>query len=247
MAEAIYCVHDFANPERDIPMLTRRHLLTTATLGAGFLLASPRLALASEDQSLVDAARITVDRFAGDGQFSDMRRQLAKAKGVFVVPQLLKASFIIGGEGGSGLLMARTGTGWSEPAIYTMGAGSIGLQIGGEASEVMLLLMNDKAVDAILRNEFKLGADATVAAGPVGMGIEAATTTHLGADILSYSRSKGLAAGVAIEGAVITARHNRNTAYYGRQAHPRNILYDNAVSNPGTSALRQALSAAESR
>src|SRR3546814_19782269 len=78
---------------------------------------------------------------------------ISRAKGVFIVPQLLKASFIIGGEGGSGVLLAKTQTGWSEPAIYTMGAGSIGLQIGGEASEVMLLLMSDKAVEAILRSE----------------------------------------------------------------------------------------------
>jgi SH3 domain-containing YSC84-like protein 1 len=231
------------------PRLTRRTLLAsalsaTALLASGSLLLAPNAALAAEDQNLIDSARITVERFTSDNQMADLRRKLAQAKGVFVVPQLLKASFIIGG---SGVVLAKTGTGWSEPAIYTMGAGSIGLQIGGEASEVILVLMNDKAVDAILRNEFKLGADATVAAGPVGMGVEAATTTNLGADIYSFSRSKGLAAGVSVEGAVITARHGRNTAYYGREAHPRNILYDNVVSNPGTSALRQALAAAEAR
>jgi lipid-binding SYLF domain-containing protein len=228
-------------------MQTRRTLLATAACGAiAFMLVAPS-ARADENQNLIDEARITVDRFAADPQFTDMRRKLATAKGVFIVPQLLKASFIIGGEGGSGVLLARTPNGWSQPAIYTMGAGSIGLQIGGEASEVILLLMNDKAVDAILRNEFKLGADATVAAGPVGAGIEAATTTNLGADILSYSKSKGLAAGISIEGAVITARHSRNQAYYGRSMHPRNILYDNVVSNPGTSNLIQSLNAAEMR
>ncbi len=227
-------------------MLTRRALLASAAAAAALLLVNPA-AWASEDQSLIDAARITVDRFAADPQFTDMRRKLAQAKGVFIVPQLLKASFIIGGEGGSGVLLARTAGGWSQPAIYTMGAGSIGLQIGGEASEVMLLLMSDKAVEAILKNEFKLGADATVAAGPVGAGIEAATTTNLGADILSYSKSKGLAAGVSIEGAVITARHSRNQNYYGKSAHPRDILYHNAVSSPGTGSLLQALSSAELR
>lgn len=224
-------------------MHTRRSLLLTAAVG-GLALLAPA-ARAASDQGLIDEARITVQDFTGDTQFTDMRRKLARAKGVFIVPQLLKASFIIGGEGGSGVLLAKTQTGWSEPAIYTMGAGSIGLQIGGEASEVMLLLMSDKAVEAILRNEFKLGADASVAAGPVGAGIEAATTTNLGADILSYSKVKGLAAGVSIEGAVISARHSRNTAYYGKQAHPRAILYENAVSNRGTLELRQALAAAE--
>lgn len=229
------------------PRLTRRSLLAASLASAaGSLLLTSRAAnAASDDQNLIDSARITVEHFTNDGQMADLRRKLASAKGAFVVPQLLKASFIIGGEGGSGLLMAKTGTGWSEPAIYTMGAGSIGLQIGGEASEVILVLMNEKAVNAILRNEFKLGADATVAAGPVGMGVEAATTTNLGADIYSFSKTKGLAAGLSVEGAVITARHSRNTAYYGKEAHPRNILYDNVVSNPGTSGLRQALAAAE--
>jgi lipid-binding SYLF domain-containing protein len=225
-------------------MHTRRTLLLTLAAGRGLALLPPA-AWAVSDQGLIDEARITVQDFTGDKQFTDMRHKLARAKGVFIVPQLLKASFIIGGEGGSGVLMAKTQNGWSEPAIYTMGAGSIGLQIGGEASEVMLLLMSDRAVEAILRNEFKLGADATVAAGPVGAGIEAATTSNLGADILSYSKSKGLAAGVSIEGAVITARHSRHTAYYGHAAHPRAILYENAVSNPGTLELRQSLAAAE--
>ena len=227
-------------------MITRRTLLGAAAVATTLLLIPPA-AFANEDQALIDQARITVDRFAADPQFTDMRRKLAQAKGVFIVPQLLKASFIIGGEGGSGVLLARTAGGWSQPAIYTMGAGSIGLQIGGEASEVMLLLMSDRAVEAILKNEFKLGADATVAAGPVGAGIEAATTTNLGADILSYSKSRGLAAGVSVEGAVITARHSRNQNYYGKSVHPRDILYQNAVSSPGTGSLLQALSSAEMR
>ncbi|WP_341911900.1 lipid-binding SYLF domain-containing protein [Ferrovibrio terrae] len=231
-----------------MPSLTtnRRTLLASALAGAGILALGPLPALAaSDDQSLIDSARITVDHFINDTQMGDLRRKLARAKGVFVVPQLLKASFIIGGEGGSGVLLAKTANGWSEPAIYTMGSGSIGLQIGAEASEVILVLMNENAVNAILRNEFKLGADATVAAGPVGMGVEAATTTNFGADIYSFAKTKGLAAGISVEGAVITARHGRNAAYYGKEAHPRNILYDNVVSNPGTDALRQALATAE--
>lgn len=234
-------------------MIARRSLLQSLALGslalapAGALLLRTPPAFANNDQALVDQARVTVGHFTTDSNYTDMRRQLGRAKGVFVVPQLIKGSFIIGGEGGSGLLLARHGSGWSQPSIYTLAAGSIGLQIGGEVSEVMLLLMSDRAVQAILRNEFKLGADASVAAGPVGIGIEASTTSNLGADILSYSRTKGLAVGVSLEGAVITARHSRNEAYYGRSAHPRDILYNNAVSNGGTDGLRTALSSAELR
>lgn len=236
--------------------IARRSLLKSLSLGglmlspAGALLLQNRAALANSDpklQGLVDQARITVQSFVSDSNYADMRRQLANAKGVLVLPQLIKASFIFGGEGGSGLLLAKTAGTWSQPANYTLAAGSVGFQIGGEVSEVMLLLMSNRAVEAILRNEFKLGADASVAAGPVGGGIEASTTTNLGADILSYSRSKGLAIGVSLEGAVITARHARNEAYYGRSAHPRDILYHNAVSSAGTDELRQTLAAAELR
>lgn len=230
-------------------MIARRTLLQSLALaGAAGLLPYSRAAMAqSGDQGLIDQSRVTVDNFTRDTNFTDMRRHLANARGVFVVPQLIKGSFIIGGEGGSGVLLARNSGQWSQPAIYTMGAGSIGLQIGGEVSEVMLLLMSARAVDAILRNEFKLGADASVAAGPVGAGIEASTTTNLGADILSYARTKGLAVGFSVEGAVITARHSRNETYYGRSVHPRDILYNNAVANNGTGELRQALQQAELR
>jgi len=228
-------------------MQTRRLLLNrlaaVALLAPMLSAALAGAAHAAEDQNLIDQARITVDAFAADRNFGDLHRRIGNAKGVLVFPQLIKGSFIIGGEGGSGLLLARSAQGWSEPAIYTLAAGSIGLQIGGEVSEVILLLMSDRAVQAVLRNEFKLGADASVSAGPVGVGIEASTTTNLGADIISYSRSKGLAAGVSVEGAVITARHSRNAAYYGREAHPRDILYNNAVQNPGSRSLRAALGA----
>lgn len=226
--------------------LNRRSLLLAAA-AAPLLVAAPRAARADTDQGLIDQARITVQGFAGDNNFGDLRRRLPNARGVMIFPQLIKGSFIVGGEGGSGLLLVRNNGSWSQPAIYTLAAGSIGFQIGGEVSEVVLLLNTARAVDAILRNEFKLGADASVAAGPVGAGIEASTTSNLGADILSYARSKGLAAGVSVEGAVITARHSRNQAYYGRSIHPRDILYGNAVSNPGTEGLRSALLAAEQR
>ncbi len=246
-------------PNNASPITTpmpRRHLLKSLALGgmllspAGAMMLQSRAAQANADpklQGLVDQARITVQNFANDGNYSDMRRQLANAKGALVLPQLIKASFIFGGEGGSGLLLAKNAGSWSQPAHYTLAAGSVGFQIGGEVSEVILLLMSSRAVEAVLRNEFKLGADVSVAAGPVGGGIEASTTSNLGADILSYSRSKGLAIGVSLEGAVITSRHSRNESYYGRSVHPRDILFQNTVSNPGTSELRQALSSAELR
>ncbi len=228
--------------------MIRRALRFSMTLAFfGTLLAAadgiPRAALAddaADAQALVDKARITVDAFLGDPEMAPMRDLMRRAKGVLVVPQLLKAGFIIGGEGGSGVLLTR-GQDWSAPAFYTMGAGSIGLQIGAQTSEVVLIFMTERAVDAVLHNKIKLGADASVAAGPVGAGVEAATTTNLRNDVYSYSRNKGLFAGASFEGAVIQARDALNRAYYGQTVTPTQILIDRAVTNRGADPLRAAL------
>ena len=124
-----------------------------------------------------------------------------------------------------------------------MGAGSIGLQFGAQASEVVLLLMTKRAVDAVLFNKVKLGADASVAAGPIGAGIEASTTTNFREDVYSYSKSKGLFAGASVEGAVIEQRESLNREYYGRNVTPEEILFKNAVINPNADPLREALNA----
>ena len=134
-----------------------------------------------------------------------MRKLIKQAKGVLIIPQFLKGGFIIGGSGGSGVLLGRDAN-WSDPAFFTMGGGSIGFQIGGQVSEVVLLLMTNRAIDAVIHNEVKLGADASFAAGPLEIGAEASTTTNLDTDIFSFSRAKGLFAGVSFEGAVIKSR-----------------------------------------
>lgn len=223
-----------------------RALLFAAAGTAGLALASPSVR-ADEEQILVDKARIVVDSFVAQSDMADMRRLLAKARGVLVFPQVIKAGFIIGGEGGSGVLLARDADSgqWSPPAFYTMAAGSVGLQIGGEVSEVMLVIMTQKGLEAILKNEFKAGADASIAVGPIGKGIEAGTTTNLQADIYSFSRTQGLFGGVSLEGAVVKARHSRNHSYYGKPVNPRDIVLGNAVAGSGHLQLRQSLKAAE--
>jgi lipid-binding SYLF domain-containing protein len=166
---------------------------------------------------------------------------------VLIIPQLLKAGFIIGGEGGNGVLLVRHDGRWSAPAFYSFGAGSIGLQIGAQASEVMLLLMTDRAVDAVLRNRLTLGGDASVAAGPTGRGIEASTTTTFQADVYAYSRNRGLFAGASLEGAVLTPLDNTNGAYYGARVSARDIVWHRTVDNAGANALRVALDALPGR
>lgn len=172
-----------------------------------------------------------------------MRALLKRAHGVLIVPQWLKAGFIIGGAGGSGVLLAKNGD-WSAPAFIDMAAGSIGLQIGAQASEVILLLMTERTIDAMLHNKVKIGADISAAAGPVGKGIEAATTTNLRDDVYSYSRAKGLFAGVSLEGAVISAKSKWNTAYYGKSVTPRQIVLERAVEGRNADSLKSALASA---
>jgi lipid-binding SYLF domain-containing protein len=204
------------------------------------LTGSARADNADDAQTLVDKAKLTIEAFTTDPDMAPMRVLLRRAKGVLIVPQMLKAGFIIGGEGGSGVLLTNDGA-WSGPAFYTMGAGSIGLQIGAQASEVVLLLMTDRAVDAVLHNKIKLGVDASIAAGPKGAGVEASTTTNLRDDVYSYSRNKGLFAGASFEGAVIQPREKLNQAYYGRALTPSQILLAREVDHDGAAALRDAL------
>jgi lipid-binding SYLF domain-containing protein len=226
-------------------MVTRRHF-TTGGLTAALAGLLPLPAWANEQQDLIDSARATLDAFMADPDMGWFRRYVRSARGMLIVPQLLKAGFIIGGEGGSGVLIARApgdGT-WSPPAFYTMGAGSIGLQIGAEASQVVLLLMTDKGVNSMLETNVKLGAEASVAAGPKGAGVEAATAPNLSADIISFSRSKGLFGGVSLEGAVVATRKEWNTDYYGQPVTSTDIIIRRSIDNPGTERLRQAAAGA---
>ncbi len=209
--------------------------------GLGLMLSPYAKAGEAEDaQRLVDKARLTVDAFRDDKNMSALRALARDAKAVFVVPQLIKGGFIFAAEGGTGVLLTQEG-GWSAPAFYTMGAGSIGLQIGGQASEVVLVLMTNQALDAVLHNKVKLGGDVGVAAGPVGGGLETSTTTNFRADIYTYAKSKGLFAGISLEGAVIAERGKMNRAYYGQSVSPEDIVQKRVVDNEGANRLRASL------
>ncbi len=214
---------------------------------AGALVVAPVASAYANDKQeaaqLVEKARLTMDNFMNDGNMGAFRDLLKKAEGVFIAPQVLKGAFIVGASGGNGVLLVRdkkTGK-WSEPAFYTIGGASVGLQIGGQASEVILLLMTDRGVTTLLSNSLKLGADAGVAAGPVGMGV-AAATANLSADVLSFSRSKGLYGGVSLDGAVIAIRQGLNDAYYGKSVTPSDIFVLRDVRNPQAERLIEDVS-----
>ena len=194
-----------------------------------------------EQQGLVDKARVTFENFMVDDQnFGEwFRKNLHEAKALLIVPNLLKGGYFVGGSGGSGVLVVKdvkTGL-WSQPAFYTMGSVTLGLQIGAEAAEVVMMVRTQKAVDKLLTSSFKLGGDASIAAGPVGGGAKANVMT----DIISYTRAKGAYAGISLEGAVIATRDKWNQAYYGKAVTPVEILVENSVSNPGSAELREAL------
>lgn len=192
----------------------------------------------SDTQALVDQSTILFKSFGQDPEMSWFHDNVQYAKAVFIIPQMLKAGFFIGGSGGSGSLLSRdikTNI-WSYPVFYTMGSVSFGLQFGGEASELILMVMTDKGMDSMLTTSFKLGADVSVAAGPVGKGAKAAT-----ADILAFARSKGAFMGIAIEGAVIKPRDKWNAAYYKGPVSPADIIIRHTSSNPQADALRQAV------
>lgn len=216
------------------------------TFAAAVAFSAPSIASAddySEAREIVQESRITIQRVLRDSETGPrVKNLMSKAKGVLVFPEILKGAFIIGGEGGSGVLMSRQANGsWSYPAFYTMGSVSIGLQIGGESSQAMLLVMTQKGFDAILNDQVKLGADISAAAGPRGIGAEASTTTATGADIYVYSLNKGLFIGASLEGAVIAKRGDWNSAFYKKTVSPRDIVRDNMAENVEADPLRAIL------
>ncbi len=158
---------------------------------------------------------------------------LESAKCVAIIPGEEKAAFIFGGNYGKGLATCRTAHGWSAPMFLAVGGGSVGFQIGGSFTDVVMLFMNDHALQSLLSDKFKIGADATVAAGPVGRHAAAGTDVKLNAEILSYSRSKGAFAGVSVDGSVVQADKSGDKAMYGSSVTRREIL-DGKIAVPKT-------------
>ena len=149
---------------------------------------------------------------------------LESAKCIAIIPGDVKFAFIFGGNYGRGLATCRTGHGWSAPMFLAIEGGSVGYQIGGSSTDIVMLFMNDHALKSLLSDKFKLGADASVAAGPVGRKAAAGTDLKLNAEILSYSRSKGLFAGVSLNGAVVQADKSGDEAMYGHDVNRHEIL-----------------------
>lgn len=194
-------------------------------------------------QALVDRAALAVqDVLAERHDRLGAQALLARSRAALVCPQLFRAGLFFAGQGGACVLLARDAAGsWSSPAFYSLGSGSVGLQAGIQDAQLLLLVMNDRALNALLDSQVKLGADASVAFAQFGGRAEAATTTAVGADILAFARARGLFAGVALEGSLLSAKSEWNEAYYGRQVDPRSLVVGMAAHNPGSDPLRAAL------
>ena len=223
-------------------MFKRAYRLVLLPLVAAMLFAAPARAATDQEELVSDALR-TVDMLVQSHDTGPyVRNYLQQAKAVLILPAMLKGAFFVGAEGGTGVLLARGNGGWSYPAFYVVGSGSFGLQLGGQASQMMLIIMTDKALTAVLDGKVKLGADLSAAMGPVGVGAEAATTINMGADIYSYSLAKGAYLGASVEGAVVYHREQWNFADYDPSATPRGIVLDGRYANPQADPLRNRLS-----
>ncbi|MDE0057958.1 MAG: lipid-binding SYLF domain-containing protein [Defluviicoccus sp.] len=224
--------------------LTSRNAAAAGLTAALMTIAAVPAEAASTPQALVDNARYTVEKMLRNPETKPFAGLLRRAQAVLIVPSLIKASFLIGGEGGSGVLLARDREGrWSNPAFYDIGAGSIGLQFGFQDSEVVFLIMSRRTLEAMLQAKLKLGADASIAAGPFGVGYEGATALNLRADIYSYALSRGAFFGASFEGSVTVEDRDRNRAYYGPGATARAIVVQRRFANPGAAQLLRALGA----
>ncbi len=215
--------------------------LTIAVLSISLVLLQGAPASANdrmEADQLVEKASLAFQSFMCDENMGAFRSLIRDAKGVMIIPSLLEGAFIVGASGGNGVLLTRDSLDgdWRGPAFYTIGGASFGLQIGGQSSEVILLAMTDRGVTSFLGNSFKLGGDVGVALGPVGMGASAATA-NLSADIVSFSRSKGLYGGISLDGVVVAVRDGLNKAYFSGSPSPTDILVRHTVRNPQSGML----------
>src|SRR5258706_10058443 len=210
---------------------------------AAFALASTLVtpALASDQTDLLRRATHAAEHMQRDPAFDGARRMLRNARAVLIVPSLVKGGFIFGAEGGNGVLLARTHRGWSNPAFYTMGSASFGLQIGLEQAEIVLLIMSDRALRAVERSQFKFGAGAGLTVVTLSAGAEGATAPNLSGDIIIWTSATGAYGGLTLNGSIIKSREEWDDDFYGHSVNVPQILSGRA-RNPEANPLREEVS-----
>jgi SH3 domain-containing YSC84-like protein 1 len=222
-------------------MFARAKFLGAAALLAGVMLAAPTVQAQTSQQVTIDGARKVLNDLRHDKAFGNATQLLREAKAIFIVPKLIKGGFIIGGEGGNGVMMARRhGGGWSDPAFYAIGAGSFGLQAGLEQSEMIMLIMTQKGLDGVLRDQFKVGAQAGISVVTLGSSVEGAIGGASPPDVVVWSSSTGLYGGLTVDGSVIRAEPNQDSAFYGRTLTSRDVLFG-PINSPRAAPLVREL------
>jgi lipid-binding SYLF domain-containing protein len=211
-------------------MLNRRRFVTAAGVAAlSALVPAISTAAISDAAQLVGAADATLSNFVRDPEMTWLHDNIGRAKAVLIAPEVAKAGFIFGGSGGHALLVVRdpkTGK-WLGPAFYTLATASVGFQAGISVSESVTLVMTEKGLNSLLSSSFKVGGDASIAAGPVGAGAKSDAV----ADLVSYSRAKGIYGGVNLDGTVVKPNDDWNAAYYGKKLLPPAILVRGGAHN----------------
>ncbi len=224
-----------------VPLPAFAHM-RLSTLGLAILALAGCTIGTGGEQTLVDRATLTVQDMMTQNVSQDPKTLLRRAKGAMICPRMFKAGFFFGGEGGSCVLLARSGNGtWSYPTFYDIGSGSFGFQFGIQDSQLLLLIMTNRGLAAVMDSQVRLGGNASVAVATVGMGIQGATTAAIGADIVAFAAARGLFGGVSLEGGVMSARVDENQAYYGQPLAPRQIVLQMQGINPGADPLREIL------
>ncbi len=198
-----------------------------------FLLTSSAFAASSKEdlQSRVDAAKVVLDQIMGAKDRTIPIDILRSATCVAVVPGMVKGAFLVGAQYGQGVVTCRTGHGWSAPVFIRMAGGSFGFQIGGQATDLILVAVNDRGMQDLLKDKFKIGGDASAAAGPVGRAGTASTDWKMNAELLSYSRAKGLFAGIDLDGTSVSQNKDDTDVYYG-VPHPFEPILKGEVPVP---------------
>ncbi len=215
-----------------------KRLLLAAAVCAAY--AAP--AMADTPQHLVDSSTLALEDLMSGAQGSQAQEFLRKARAVVICPNVFRAGFIFGGEGGGCVMSARGADGsWSNPALYSMGSGSIGLQAGVQSAEVMMIIMTNDGLNALLNSQFKLGADAGITFATLGAGVSGGMSTAVDADIIGFTKAQGLYGGVSLSGSVFSNNAGAEQQYYGQTLDARQIVVDGQGNNPGANPLRETL------
>jgi lipid-binding SYLF domain-containing protein len=212
-------------------------LAVSTALGAA---SHPALA-ASDVQATIDHSLGTLQDLRHDKEFGNARDLLHRARAVMIAPRIFKAGFFVGGEGGEAVLMARGAGGWSDPAFYTVASASFGLQIGAQESEMIMFIMSDRALNALMQDKFKIGANAGLAIATLGSTVEGATTANAGADIVVWASASGAYAGISLDGTLVEPNTSDDAGYYGRPVGSGDIVLRRDVRNEAAAPLVRAM------